>query len=390
MTSTGTQLESEDVELGEGLDSIRVDVAREEVRDRLFGTRALNRTISRFTLLERVGSGAMGTVYSAYDPQLDRRVAVKILDRGRTSSQTRDAERLIAEARAMAKLAHPNVVTVYEVGVHDDDDGSPPVVFVAMQFLEGMTLRRWVEQRQPRWDRIVGTFVAAGRGLAAVHGAGLVHRDFKPDNVMVTDHDERAVVMDFGLAQVDPTASTPGHEDDAPPTLRSGKVSGTPAYMAPELFSGLPATDRSDQFAFCVALFEALFGCRPFDGRTPAELLASMSIGVPKTPADSRGVPRGVRRLVLRGLDPDPHRRHASLHGLLAQLERTVGRRRRIATFTIAAGLVASASTAAVMGGQGESCDPEAALERTWNDGARTELQAALLRTAPPGAEDVG
>src|SRR3954468_8020130 len=211
--------------------------------------------IGRYTVLERIGAGGMGVVYAVLDPELDRKVAVKLLRAGEGSASRR-AEleyRLVGEARAMAQLAHPNVVTVFEIGRFGDQ------LFLAMEFVEGHTLRDWLAEKPRSWREIVEVFAAAGEGLATVHAAGLVHRDFKPTNVLV-GRDGRPRVTDFGLVQ-----------DGSPGTAR-GAIAGTPYYMSPEQFRGEPADARSDQFSFCVALFAALHGVRPFEADALGDL----------------------------------------------------------------------------------------------------------------------
>ena len=221
--------------------------------------------IGRFTVLGLVGRGGFGEVYAAHDPELDRRVALKVL------SHTDDRaaiERLHLEAMTMARLSHPNVARVFDFG---DVDGH---LFVAMEFIRGVTLRTWLSGQPRHWREICEVFVAAGQGLAAAHREGIVHRDFKPDNVVIDD-EGRARVIDFGLAPPpleDPSdGCLPAHtadEDDLDTTQPSQPArGGTPAYMAPEQHLGRPADARSDQFSFCVALFEALLGHHPFIGR---------------------------------------------------------------------------------------------------------------------------
>jgi serine/threonine protein kinase len=224
----------------------------------------------RYMVLERVGAGGMGVVYAAYDPTLDRRVALKIL--ARAGTQDMPNQRLLREAQAMARLAHPHVATVHEAG---EVEGR---AFVAMEYLSGGDLHDWLKHRERGWDEIRPVFVAAGQGLAAAHRSGLVHRDFKPSNVMFGG-DGRVRVTDFGLARLaedsqdasfddletrftasDSSAATPLSS----PLTREGLIVGTPAYMAPEQILNGRADPRTDQFAFAVSLWEALTGSRPF------------------------------------------------------------------------------------------------------------------------------
>jgi serine/threonine protein kinase len=223
--------------------------------------------VGRYVLLDAVGSGGMGVVYAAYDPELDRKVAIKLLRFDRLGSEAgeRDRLRLQREAQAIARLSHPNVVHVYDVGTFGDQ------VFVAMEFVAGRTLRQWAEEEPRPWREVVDRFALAGRGLAAAHAAGLIHRDFKPDNVLLGD-DGRVRVVDFGLAR--PAGQQPAPEGErtpsggtlAHPLTEWGVVVGTPAYMAPEQLRGEASDERSDQLSFCVSLYETLYGERPFPG----------------------------------------------------------------------------------------------------------------------------
>jgi len=208
----------------------------------------------------------MGTVHAAYDPQLDRKIALKLVRPERGADQELCA-RVLREAQALAKLSHPNVVAVYDAGAFGEQ------VFIAMDFIRGTTLRQWLAARRP-WREVLDTFLQAGRGLAAAHEVGLVHRDFKPDNVLVSD-DGRARVVDFGLAaeteapvaRPSLTASAERWQMAQGSLTHHGALVGTPAYMSPEQLMGQPARMASDQFSFCVALFEGLYGERPFRGR---------------------------------------------------------------------------------------------------------------------------
>ncbi|MEX1369491.1 MAG: serine/threonine-protein kinase, partial [Nannocystaceae bacterium] len=258
------------------------DLAFAEAERRLLGRELTPVTLDRFVVLHRLGQGAMGVVYAAHDPKLDRKVALKLVDTsGFGSEGVRNAQdRLEREARAAADLAHPNVVTIYDTGRMGDQ------VFLAMELVDGHTLRKWLSARSRGWREVVSLFLQIGQGLAAAHDKGIVHRDFKPDNVLV-GHDGRPRVVDFGLARpISPTlrstASLGGTTEDGtdgPPAPGSGSapatasrdtsVAGTPAYMAPEQYEGRNIGAHSDQFGFCVALYEALLGERPFRGSTP-------------------------------------------------------------------------------------------------------------------------
>ena len=234
-------------------------------------------TVGRYIVLDRLGSGGMGVVFSAFDPELDRKVAVKVLNAGDRRKKKAGRVRLLREAQALAKLNHPNTIAVYDVGTLGES------VFLAMEFIAGKTLRGWVADKRDRgeldWRAVLDVFMQAGRGLAAAHAAGIVHRDFKPENVMV-DLDGRARVLDFGLAR--PARDTTSSADREDPEHSSGTfevrltatgaVMGTPYYMAPEQHRGDAVDERADQFSFCVALWEALFGGRPFRGTSLPDL----------------------------------------------------------------------------------------------------------------------
>lgn len=332
----------------------------------------------------------MGVVFAAYDPELDRKVAVKLLKPLR-GDETAARQRLQREAQALAKLNHPNVVSVHDVGTHNGR------VFVAMEFVEGVTLGRWM--KQPRgWREVIRVFEAAGRGLAAAHHEGLIHRDFKPENVMLGT-DGRARVMDFGLArhraaEAEPPPEAGTVEPGADATLtNTGVLMGTPAYMAPEQFLGVEVTARSDQFGYCVALFEALYGTRPFQGQSLAELSLAVSNGQLTEPSSASHVPRWLYRVVVRGLAASPERRFGSMNELLLDL--TQGEERRRRRF----GLVGAGVCAVVAGGiwgggqlnerrQVERCRAEgAAIEADWNDEARTRVRTGLRETGAAQAQ---
>ncbi len=321
------------------VDSVDAARALAKVSAGLFGTADDGAQFGRFSLLEQVGAGAMGTVYAAFDPELDRKIAIKLLKGELDESQQRARARMRREARALAKLNHRNVASVYEVGQVDER------VFIAMEFVDGQPLDAWMEERPP-WREVVSVFRDAGAGLAAAHAAGIVHRDFKPGNVMLGT-DGRVVVLDFGLAA--PYASTPTEETDdgslSSPVERltaTRAVVGTPAYMAPEQHRGEQATTHSDQFAFCISLFEALYGTRPFAGRTRAAVLSAIEEGriVTELPTGSRVASR-LGRVLRRGLSARPEDRYPSMADLLAELDLRRVARRRAAIIGVLGGVVA-------------------------------------------------
>jgi len=290
--------------------------------------------IGRYTVLELLGRGGMGEVYAAYDPELDRKVALKILHTGEAAGDERSRGRLLHEAKAIAKLHHPNVVVVHDAGTVDDR------VFLAMEYVDGQTLAAWLAERPRARREILDVFVAAGRGLAAAHAAGLVHRDFKPQNVMV-GHDGDVRVRDFGLARAidaEPDAPAPtaapvltaeGEARAALPLTRTGELVGTPLYMAPEQFRAQRTDARTDQFSFCVALYQALYGAHPFASSGLGELMAAVTEGRVQPPPAKSAVPPRLRRILLRGLAADPATRWPSMDVLISALSHDPARLRK-------------------------------------------------------------
>ena len=293
--------------------------------------------IDRYVVLDRVGAGTMGVVYSAYDPKLDRKVAIKVLRARSPSSEvceeapvlTRSAAdmraRLQREAQALARLTHPNVLSVYDIGTFKDD------VFIVMEFVEGSTLRQWLALSERHWKEVMAVLVPAGEGLAAAHAAGLVHRDFKPDNVMV-GKDGRVRVMDFGLA----TAVHASDEANPIGETHSRALAGTPAYMAPEQLAADAADARSDQFSFCATLYESLYGRLPLDGAAQGRAEETTRKGRP---------PSQIRRIVLKGLSASASNRYASMEVLLATLKaRPAALRHRMMAVAVVGLVVSSAA----------------------------------------------
>ncbi|MCA9708340.1 MAG: tetratricopeptide repeat protein [Myxococcales bacterium] len=281
--------------------------------------------LGRYRITERLGAGGMGVVYRAHDPELSRDVAIKQVHRHMARNAAARA-RLHFEACALAEVSHPNVVQVYDVG--EDHD----TVYISMEYVPGVDLQRWLVQRARPWAEVLAMFVAAGRGLAAAHERGLVHRDFKPSNVLVGE-DGRPRVVDFGLAygsEATDTSGTAAISSTAGrrPLTKTGTTMGTPAYMAPEQHRGEPADARSDQYAFCLSLFEGLYGVRPFRGTSVHALAGSKERGeLPEV--RSAGVPGRVRAVLRRGLRPDRSARWPSMTELLAALERVAHPRLR-------------------------------------------------------------
>ncbi len=350
------------------------------------------RTIGRYVIGEVIGAGGMAVVYRAHDPQLGRHVALKLVRTDRRAAHDWQL-RLLREARAMAQLSHPNVVHVYDAGVVDDQ------VFLAMELVEGQTLDQWMRAAARTPTEILSAFIESGRGLAAAHAANLVHRDFKPSNVLVS-HDGRVRVTDFGLARS--ALSSPQEGLEAPPAellpsvTRTGMVVGTPAYMAPEQLRGLPTDGRTDQFGFCVALFEFLYGERPSIETTsvPAAPPEATAISLPlRQRALGSPVP-GVYRVLERGLRLDPGERYPSMEALLGELAavgraRVPARSRRILLAAVG-GLVGVAAVAGFAGlalwpekdAPGTAAPPAAALAQP----AAPAAPATIAPAAPPVA----
>ncbi|MBL8973188.1 MAG: serine/threonine protein kinase, partial [Myxococcales bacterium] len=357
------------------------------------GNAGLLARIGRFTVLERLGEGAMGIVYAAYDDQLDRKVAVKVLRSDTLRREPQARERLLREAQAMARLSHPNIVTVHEVGDHDGE------VFIAMEFVRGQNLASWLREARP-WRARVEALIHAGRGLAAAHAAGLVHRDFKPANVLV-GVDGEVKVLDFGLARAVDREHAP---EQPPPLLRTsvthsldadlthtGAVVGTPAYMSPEQHMGEPATAKSDQFSFCVSLYEALYNQPPFDSSSLLALTYAVTRGKIRDPPSGTQVPAALLSIITRGLAVDPARRWPAMPELLLALQRTL-ERPRLPWFVIAgvAGLIASAGfTAASLRPTEDACaDATRELVGLWDEPAAAAARDGLRSTGLSYAED--
>jgi tetratricopeptide (TPR) repeat protein len=304
--------------------------------------------IGRFTVRRLLGAGGMGHVYEAHDPELDRAVALKILRPELTVAALTD--RLLHESRLTAKVAHPAVMTVYDVGRADE------VVFIAMELIRGETLGAYVARTKPGWREVVQLYERAAEGLAAAHAVGIIHRDFKPDNVLVEGDARRIVVTDFGIARAtdasDETGSRPATGDVR--LTATGAAIGTPAYMAPEQLLGGRVDPRADVFAFTVSLWEALFGQRPFGGASIEQILAAMT----SPPLPTRAVPRRVVRALRRGLELKPERRWPDMPSFVGELAkiRTGGRRWKIAAG--GAGLLAAgiATALLVRGGPANPC----------------------------------
>ncbi|HVI02126.1 MAG TPA: protein kinase [Enhygromyxa sp.] len=338
---------------------------RAAVEAALFDEPIASTKIGRFTIVRKLGAGGMGVVYVAYDEQLDRRVAVKLLRNTVASSEGR--VRLEREAQVMARLSHPNVVTVHEVGIHDEQ------VFMAMEFVDGEDLRQWLTRTKHDWREVLAVFLQAGEGLAAAHEAGVVHRDFKPDNVLV-GNDGRVRVADFGLANsynlppdlADPATTESQRNRLGVPLTRPGAVLGTPAYMAPEQFRGATIDARADQFSFCVALWEGLYGTRPFGGNTLLELSMEVAAGKVASPPQDSAVPTWLREVMLRALAADPSARWDSMREMLDVLARDPEARRRRIMLALSLGLAVLVTLAGLIGLAASGLHRNA-RQRYWN-----------------------
>ncbi|HVG62389.1 MAG TPA: tetratricopeptide repeat protein [Hyalangium sp.] len=383
--------------------------------------------VGRYLILEKVGQGGMGIVYAAWDPDLGRRVAIKLLrtDKQHAEGRTIGQARLLREAQAMARVSHPQVIPVFDVGTLGDG------VFVAMEFVDGTTLKKWVKEKERPWQEMLDTFLAAGRGLAGAHTAGLVHRDFKPDNVLI-GKDGRVRVTDFGLARMADDGPEPprpalpeGALENAAPELvqvtLEGLAVGTLMYMSPEQRRGEAPDARADQFSFCVALYWALFGVWPFDRqrgskgdpdysppsshkgtsrpsqRTGGERTVDPATGAFAPPSEVK-VPAFITQAIMRGLAPDPKDRFPTMDALLSRLEYRPRTRRRAAG-AVAAALVVLGGTSAWYTRQAAHeaarsrallCSgSEKKLAGIWDDASRNRVKEGLVATGKPEAADV-
>jgi len=377
-------------------------------------SRAAPTKIGRYTVLDLLGVGGMGVVCTAYDPKLDRKVALKLLrkrpkDDGRNST---GQARLIREAQALAKLNHPNIVTVHDV---DKVDGQ---IYMAMEYVDGMSLDKWMIRGERSWREVVQMFVHAARGLAAAHAAGITHRDFKPANVLI-GKDGRVLVVDFGLAKsqdqderrsvdlapgsfvpIDPAEmlrergslmEVIGSTQDTKLT-QVGRTVGTPAYMAPEQFLGMSVGPDTDQFSFGVALFEALYGYLPFPDDDREELVERVTSGRVAEPPKDTPVPGWVHRVVLRALQKRSEERYPNMDALIVALQADPAKRRRRAMGALGAVLLAGMGAYGVAQGiasEGDVCGGASErIEEVWGDGREAEVQAAFEATALPYAPD--
>lgn len=337
-------------------DLLRLHQVRNSVLARVFDRKPTRLSIWGCELSEVIGRGGMGTVYRAYDATLDRTLAIKLL-----SLPSVDPHRLLAEAKAMARVSHPNVIRVHDAGLFEGH------VFIVMEYIEGCSLRTWLTTPRRR-EQLLHKLVLAGRGLAAIHRGGLIHRDFKPGNILVGAGGE-VKIIDFGIAISDARADE--------------SAAGTLAYMSPEQLRGLRLTPQSDQFSFCTTLFEAVTGGHPFTESTAASTVQRILLGeLPPTK-----LPRWLRKTLARGLSKNPELRFPSMEAVVDALERGPVRRRRI--FQVTGGLIAASTLALASFSAGEVEDPcidlrEAAL-KSWGPDSLTALvqQHPSLASSP-------
>ncbi|ACY13727.1 serine/threonine-protein kinase [Haliangium ochraceum] len=374
--------------------------------------------VGHFKLLRFLGGGGMGEVYEAYDEELDRLVALKLVRSDRAMSGLAE-ERLLREAQTLAQLSHPNVVQVYQAGRCSGR------VYIAMELVRGRTLRSWMHERTrgdapvKLWE-IIEVMIAAGRGLQAAHEMGLVHRDFKPENVLVGD-DGRPRVVDFGLARGMGTLAllegglsahrrdALAQEDTAPLDERTsamieaataplrrvdrvftshGRLLGTPRYMAPEQMRGEMVDHRCDQFSFCVSVYEAVCGVKPFAAEKLEGLREAVIRGELQEPARGRRLPRGMRKVLLRGLSAEPDDRFSDMAALLAELSAWSTRRRRVQGGAFALALGTLVLHCAVGAREPDVCDDaDERVRATWTDERRASIRDAFVRTGLPYAE---
>jgi serine/threonine protein kinase/tetratricopeptide (TPR) repeat protein len=379
-------------------------------------------TIGRYVVLDSVGMGGMGLVCAAYDPKLNRKIALKLLrNASDEEASTAGRNRLFREAQALAQLSHPNVVTVHDVDVFEGQ------VYIAMEFVEGTTLREWLRARPRTWKAILEKFILAGRGLVAAHAADIIHRDFKPSNVLI-GKEGGVRVADFGVAKererpqrdaererleferrrhtASANAGETTSEDALIDEIQSnvsidltvaGRMVGTPAYMAPEQHMGLHVGPFTDQYAFCVSLYEALYGRLPYEGIDRRDQLAKMAEGklpVPPKDGEVRNVPNWLHKLLARGLRPHPTERWPSMEALLTALERDPAKRIRRAA-VLGAGLLGIGAGAfglawgLVPDEDVSHCPALAdAIAGHWNPERRAQIEQVFLASDTPYAND--
>ncbi len=372
-------------------------VARERAPDfRLRGD-----VVGRYIVLDRIGSGGMGIVYAAYDPELDRKIALKLLRPGARGRAEVARARLLREAQALARLNHPGVIAVHDVGTFEEQ------VFIAMEFVEGLDAAQWRLVARRSWRDVLPIWRQAGEGIAAAHAAGVVHRDLKPENVLI-GNDGRVRVLDFGLARtegpdptIDRTHDIEGGERIGSSSMglatsirltQAGAVMGTPAYMAPEQHTGGALDARTDQFSFCVAVYEALYGERPFAGERAPEIAFNVVRGKVREPSrEGPAVPAWVRKVLLRGLATVPDERWIDMRALLAALAADPAARQRrwaLAGLGVTALGAAGLLLSTLRPDETVCRGAERKLEQIWDDRVREQVKDAFAQSSRPYAGD--
>ncbi len=350
--------------------------------------------VGRYRIAGVLGEGGMGVVYQAVDPELGRSIALKL--HRLTGADERARTRLLREAQALAQLSHPNVIAVFDAGFHDGD------VFVAMELAPGETLRTWLTRTKPPLRDVLRMLAAAGRGLQAAHAAGLVHRDIKPANILIGE-DGRVRVIDFGLARAPQSSadtldtgsadsedepSSDARSDDLlhSPLTQAGSIVGTPGYMAPEQYLALAVDHRTDQYSFAVVLYEALFGERPFRAKSRNRLRERVLQGLDTLPK-RRGMPRRLRRALIKALARDPSERFPSLAPLLAVLEREPTAWKRWVAATSAVSIVAATALVLASRQPAASCgDASDRLVGVWDADVAERVRQSMAASDVPYA----
>lgn len=348
--------------------------------------------VGRYTVLHRIITDELGTIWAAQDRELGRRVALRLIDAAGPDSEQRRG-RLLREAQAAAKVSHPNVLAVHDSGASGDQ------VYIATELLDARPLGAWLRERQRTWSERLDVVLQVARGVAAAHAAGLLHRDLKPDNVLV-DGEGRARLIDFGLARAASYARDEAPtmvrlaDPDAPesleqPWMQGGYMLGTPAYMAPELYDS-PGDARSDQFALCVLAFEVLFARRPWPVVSARAMRAAVTSGQAPVLEPRMGVPRWLGHVIVRGLDSDPRRRHPTVAAFVEAIEGGLAGQRKLRQMALggaAAAVIAVLVTIVAFALADHDCDD--AIDRlavVWNPARADAIEAGMRRVDAPFA----
>ncbi len=350
----------------------------DRLRHRMFGVDTGPTRIGRWQLLGKLGKGAMGTVYAAHDPELDRRVAIKVLHGMAPDAEHIRRERLRNEAQAMARAQHPNLVAVHDVCV------DAPQPYIVMELIDGETLRVWQARPERAWRELVQAYLEAAHGLAALHSVQIFHRDFKPDNAL-RDTQGHTRVVDFGLVSAIPSGTDPGSSHHSRLT-REGALVGTLAYMSPEQLRGGCGDARSDQFSLCRSLFEAVYRVRPFTSNDPELLLAEIRDGATR-PENPLGAPRRLFATLCRGLAYAPERRFPDMSALAAALQRCLTRPLAWTACLIATPITLGLALAlGLLPHERSPCDAPEQLVDAWDSSQEAAIGAVFAAQGVPGA----